>query len=304
MMQPATIQTIACGSTNPKTIRAAAEFPARLYAVHGINIQLRDTAVYFGNGTSKGSKGKGIDVSCTICGHEWSPVASNILRGNGCPECKRLGVINSAGKLRQSTATPEEKQRAIELRVVGVTYRAIGKQLLEEGLSLKLRSPTIIRCWTNPTEAEKHRQRSAKWKEENREHHLATKRRYHTEFSHGRASKSAGRANYRLLKTNTPEYVFLDGEWHEVDRKETWRVFSEILLPTKERKEIQELYLEAQYQTEVTGVEHHVDHIQPLSKGGDHLMYNLQILTAKENLSKNDTFREEDQIELAKQLFG
>ncbi len=33
---------------------------------------------------------------------------------------------------------------------------------------------------------------------------------------------------------------------------------------------------------------HHVDHIQPLSKGGMHCLSNLQYLTAAENLSKGD----------------
>ena len=76
-----------------------------------------------------------------------------------------------------------------------------------------------------------------------------------------------------------------------------------VLLPADERKAIQELYLEAQYQTEKTGVEHHVDHIQPLSKGGEHLLLNLQILTADENLSKNNNFRASDAKEICKRLF-
>jgi len=38
--------------------------------------------------------------------------------------------------------------------------------------------------------------------------------------------------------------------------------------------------------SESTGIPHHVDHIFPVSKGGTHHPSNLQILTAKENLSK------------------
>ena len=38
--------------------------------------------------------------------------------------------------------------------------------------------------------------------------------------------------------------------------------------------------------TKVTGVEHHVDHMWPLSKGGPHWSGNLQVITAKENQTK------------------
>jgi hypothetical protein len=39
--------------------------------------------------------------------------------------------------------------------------------------------------------------------------------------------------------------------------------------------------------TFVTGVQHHVDHMWPLSDGGPHWSGNLQIITAKENLTKH-----------------
>lgn len=45
--------------------------------------------------------------------------------------------------------------------------------------------------------------------------------------------------------------------------------------------------------SESTGVEHHVDHMWPLSDGGPHWSGNLQIITAEENLSKNASVCEE-----------
>ena len=47
-------------------------------------------------------------------------------------------------------------------------------------------------------------------------------------------------------------------------------------------------YEDAQRQTIETGVQHHVDHIWPLAKGGPHLPWNLQVLTAAENILKSD----------------
>jgi hypothetical protein len=45
--------------------------------------------------------------------------------------------------------------------------------------------------------------------------------------------------------------------------------------------------------SEATGVEHHVDHMWPLSDGGPHWSGNLQIITATENLSKSASVCEE-----------
>lgn len=41
--------------------------------------------------------------------------------------------------------------------------------------------------------------------------------------------------------------------------------------------------------TETTGVEHHVDHMWPISDGGPHWSGNLQVIPAVDNLSKNAT---------------
>jgi hypothetical protein len=53
------------------------------------------------------------------------------------------------------------------------------------------------------------------------------------------------------------------------------------------------VYSEAKKLTEETGVQHHVDHVIPMNAelvSGLHVHYNLQILTAEENLKKSNKY--------------
>ena len=51
--------------------------------------------------------------------------------------------------------------------------------------------------------------------------------------------------------------------------------------------QIKSLYAEARTVTELTGIEHHVDHVVPVAKGGPHRLWNLQIIPKTDNLKKN-----------------
>ena len=73
-------------------------------------------------------------------------------------------------------------------------------------------------------------------------------------------------------------------------------------LSTEDKLKIEEVYIECERISKETGVLHHVDHIKPLSKGGEHEWMNLQIITAEENLSKGDKYRPEDQALYAQRL--
>jgi len=69
-------------------------------------------------------------------------------------------------------------------------------------------------------------------------------------------------------------------------KRRAWKRKQSPKLNSTERQQVIAIYKRCQELTESTGIPHHVDHIIPLSKQGDHHPNNLQILTAAENMKK------------------
>lgn len=49
---------------------------------------------------------------------------------------------------------------------------------------------------------------------------------------------------------------------------------------------MQAIYKRAKLLSEITGIQYHVDHIWPISKGGLHVPWNLQVIPATDNIKK------------------
>ena len=111
---------------------------------------------------------------------------------------------------------------------------------------------------------EKTRVANAKWQKENAEKYSQIAA---THAKNNREKRTADTAKYRARKKNlTPFLTPVEEEW------------------------LQFYYDEAAYLSSSTGIPHDVDHVKPINKGGHHAPWNLQVLTASENRSKQDTW--------------
>ena len=70
-----------------------------------------------------------------------------------------------------------------------------------------------------------------------------------------------------------------------------------------EKKRLVEIYKLRNILSAVTGVQHHVDHMWPLSDGGPHWSGNLQVIPAEENLRKNASVCEDTRATIIKSLY-
>ena len=212
--------------------------------------------------------------------------------------------------------TPEEKFYAQTLHRYGVNTNSIATELS--------RTWTTVQRMLDP---EKVRAASKDYYQRNKEIVLAGQKRYlQTEkgiatrkrydnsekgkardlrfnaTDKGLTSKCKRQAKRRQRKTNCLEYVFLDNRWRLVDREATWVEFKEVLLPKEESDAIEALYAKAK-ELSKDGTPRHVDHIWPLAKGGEHRLYNLQILKDWENTIKRDDWADGEIRLMGQRLF-
>ncbi|MDC0277603.1 HNH endonuclease [bacterium] len=200
--------------------------------------------------------------------------------GNGCAKCSQEAQVLSKRSKRKRLSNEAEKQKARELYADSQNYSLVAK-LLNRSLS-------TIQSWCDPKQAQKHRDRSigksTSLTDEAKEWRRARAREF-SRTPEGRVYFNSRQALRRKRKRGEVEWCDeIAGLVNLLPVKATG---SEL---TKE----QAYYIECERLTKETGVQHHVDHIWPLSQGGPHVFYNLQVLTAEENLKKGGKYRPED----------
>lgn len=289
-----------CDCKRKNAVKNGKAFPKRLLEAHGGKIAINASAVYQNVGSHNG--GSTIEIKCTVCNHEWEASAHNLVnKKHGCPKCANQRVSDNAGKTRSPRATAEEKAYAQFLRNEKKwSYRAIGNFLGGRG------SRTIQR-WCDPEKAEEQRIRNAEWLKENAERHRAACRRYFTEFEHGREIMRAGYSKRRALKHHAIFTVEVDGVFHEVNM---WEHIKEdksgmsLFTDPNANDAWKDYSTRAEKLGKIAGVKYHVDHLVPLSRGGEHCPENFALKPASENLSKNNKVIHEDYALFAKRIFN
>lgn len=127
----------------------------------------------------------------------------------------------------------------------------------------------------HPELREKAKKRWKDWYQENKQRHIENGRKY------VKRNRERCRGYKRKWQKNHPE-----------NRNKNWRIRrarengAYIPLTVEEQKQADALYVQRDILTETTGIEHHVDHIVPLSKGGIDHPINLRVITWEENVSK------------------
>jgi len=131
---------------------------------------------------------------------------------------------------------------------------------------------------------QENREHYKQYRQENKERLLEYRKRYYQE---NKERILEHRKQY--YEENKDYYAEISRRRHALKRS---AIPDHLLNCEVERQRLVDIYALRRIISEATGVEHHVDHMWPLSKGGPHWSGNLQIIPAKKNVSKRDSVDE------------
>jgi transposase len=159
-------------------------------------------------------------------------------------------------------------------------------------------SKTTVHRWLNPRRQHSSLEACRRWRISNPEKAKACYHKWY--YSNLEQARNFGKRSTKRWRAKNPEAARLK------DRKNYERQYAKnpgyfIEKALRRQAKLQDLpmtriekmmctnyYKLARELTEQTGIPHEVDHIWPLAKGGPHLPWNLQVLTAEENRKKRD----------------
>lgn len=122
-------------------------------------------------------------------------------------------------------------------------------------------------------------------------------------------------ANKAYKEANKEKVAAYKKSWHQDNKEKTFasnakrRAFKLKQIPVHlrecphEKKRLVQIYKLRNILSETTGVQHHVDHMWPLSDGGPHWSGNLQVIPAEENMRKNASVCEDTKATIIKSLY-
>ncbi len=247
--------------------------------------------------------------TCTKCG-EAKPATTDFFyksKGgitNPCKDCVRSRATNwnKTNKERRQEITHKydtsEKGRETSRRKAKAFYYRHHEEVLEKArISNSERHNRLYS--TDEEYRRKHIERTVQYAKDNpewRKERTTAWRKKHPE-----RAKEVARRSQRKQKLLHPERV----KAAKIVYRHSARAATPKWLTKEQRAQMRAIKREAQHLTKETGVKHHVDHIIPIVHPeicGLHVPWNLQILTADENLSKNNRFEPGDAFVSAARL--
>jgi hypothetical protein len=145
--------------------------------------------------------------------------------------------------------------------------------------------------------AEKISKRKQQYYLDNKDHILDRCANYRSEHVEER------REYFKEYSKSNKEKLTIKGRFHSSIRRANKLNATPKWLSKEDKQAIKEIYLKASMLTKTTGITYHVDHIIPLVAAdtdgnrvasGLHVPWNLQIITAEENLTKKNILQDND----------